>query len=113
MSVYWDDNPPLLFASSSKIWRKTSHLADAMQAMMSSMDPGPDIHNLFSTIPVPTTSTSPSPPIPHDYCCKPFSFKIRMTFTDTNTTTGPEKESYCQAELLPFHIDIDLLPHQQ
>ena len=49
----------------------------------------------------------------HDYCCSPFSFTIRATFSD-ETSGLPEVVALprCKAELLPCQLVFDLRPFQ-
>lgn len=112
LSMYWDDEPPILlsqtdvFSHNSKRYsvdKLQLRVAWAMNALFNSQEPGNAVREKFAAGLVESTS-----PIPHQYIVEKFYAEIRSRSSD-RTKPGPIS---CSADVLPFHLEFNLRPHQ-
>lgn len=113
VSVYWDDEPPLLLAETDLLrgnFRKVSpeklhsRIASAMVSLTSSQEPGRKIREALYT-PLPTGLEEAKP---HQFVCREMSLEVRGRTSD-RTMPGPLS---CSADVLPLHFAFAIRPHQ-
>jgi len=118
LSMYWDDNPPVLI-SDCHILNCSDHMLSsnkcltrirlALEIMGTYQDPGEEILNMLEGRDIKKINTNLSGPCKeHDYCLSPSSLELRITLSNIDQS-GPTQ---CFAELLPCHFDLQLRPHQ-
>jgi hypothetical protein len=121
LSVYWDDQPPLLL-SECYILRSNDHqvsssrlqhrIALAMQVMVIHQYPGDAIRQSLmqpeSVSPGKSSSRVEEPNRPHVFCCKSFSAQVNVQLGDRNQA-GPMT---LLAEFLPLKLDLQFRPNQ-
>ena len=121
LSMYWDQGPPILLAEtdlmkgcrsqkqklSADKWR--SRVAAAMESLSRQQEPGGAIRqSLGAPPPSALLDDTTSATYPHVYVCKDLDAEIRVRASD-RTSPGPIS---CSADVVPFHWDFSLRPHQ-
>ena len=117
LRLYWDDEPPILLSETDVLTgnvqklsaeKLQSRIASAMDGLVHQQELGKAIRTSLSA-PIPESLPDPSSEgTVHQYICESASVEVRIKTSD-RTLPGPIS---CSAEFIPFHLDLQVRPHQ-